>query len=95
MSAADSGESEAKPTTILILGREYRVRSDDDETHLNSVAAHVDAMLQDLKRTTPDTQDAAILAALNLASDLLRIRDHGTGVSGARIQALIDLVDSV
>ena len=96
MTASDRGESDAKSTTILILGREYRVRSDaDDETHLNTVAAHVDGMLRDLKRTTPDTQDAAILVALNIASDLLRIRDHGTGVSGARIQALIDLVDSV
>lgn len=88
-------ESDEKPVTIVVLGREYRVRSDADEGHLTTVAAHVDAMLRDLQRTTPDTQDAAILAALNIASDLLRIRDHGTGVSSVRIQALIDLVDSV
>ncbi len=101
MMASGPSDSEAKSTTILILGREYRVRCDADETHLNPVAAHVDSVLRDLQRTTPDTQDAAILAALNIASDLLRIRDHGTGgtggtgVSDARIQALIDLVDSV
>ncbi len=35
-----------------------------------------------------------ILAALNLASDLVQLLDNGVGASPARIQALIDLVDS-
>lgn len=85
----------AKILTIKILGREYRVRSDADEAHLTQVAGHVDGVLRDIQRNTPDTQDAAILAALNIASDLLQARERGTGISPGRIQALIELADSV
>lgn len=81
-------------TTIKILGKEYRLRSDADPEHLEQVAIQVDRMLRDVQRSTPDTQDAAILAALNLASELLKLREAG-GVEPGRIQALIDLVDSV
>ncbi len=80
--------------TVKILGKEYRIRSDVDPEHLERVAKHVDQLLRDAQRGTPDTQDAAILVALNLASDLLRLRDGGIGLPPERIQALIDLVDS-
>ena len=81
-------------TTLKILGKEYRIRSDVDSEHLERVAKHVDELLRDAERSTPDTQDAAILVALNLASDLLRMRDAGVGLPPDRLQALIDLVDS-
>lgn len=79
---------------IKILGQEYRVRSDAEAAHLETVAEYVDGVLRELRRTTPDTQDAAILAALNIASDLLMLRDRA-GIPADRVRALIDLVESV
>ncbi len=81
-------------TTIKILGKEYRVRSDAETGHIERVAEHVDKLLRDAQLGTPDTQDAAILVALNLASDLFRLQQGGVGLPPERIQALIDLVDS-
>jgi cell division protein ZapA (FtsZ GTPase activity inhibitor) len=89
---SDSDSREA--IAIKILGQEYRVRSDAEAAHLEIVAEYVDGVLRKLRRTTPDTQDAAILAALNIASDLLMLRDQA-GIPADRVQALIDLVESV
>jgi cell division protein ZapA (FtsZ GTPase activity inhibitor) len=89
MSAANGGRS----MVIKILDREYRVRTDADREHLEAVAAYVDGVLREVRQSTPDTQDASVLAALNIASELLRTRDS-VAVPRERIQALIDLVDS-
>ena len=81
-------------TTIKVLGKEYRIKAGSDPEHLQTVAEFVDQTLREVQRSTPDTQDAAILVALNIASDLLRLRGGVSTVEPARIQALIDLVDS-
>ena len=80
--------------SIKILGKEYRIRTDADPEHIEQVARYVDELLREVQRTTPDTQDSAILVALNLASDLIRLRAGGAGVPVARIRALIELVES-
>ena len=81
-------------STIRILGQEYRVRSDQDPRHLEQVAEYVNEVLGEVRQATPDTQDAAVLTALNLASELLRLREANV-VPDERIHALIELVDSV
>ena len=81
-------------STIKILGQEYRVRSDQDPQHLEMVAAYVNEVLGEVRQATPDTQDAAVLTALNLASELVRLRESSL-VPEERIQALIELVDSL
>ena len=81
-------------STIKILGQEYRVRSDQDPLHLEMVAAYVNEILGEVRQATPDTQDAAVLTALNLASELVRLRESNL-VPEERIQALIELVDSL
>jgi cell division protein ZapA (FtsZ GTPase activity inhibitor) len=81
------------PTTIKLLGKEYRIRSEMDPEHLQRVAEYVDRVLREVRASTPDTQDAAILTALNIASELMSTRGL-TAVPSERIQALIDLVDS-
>jgi cell division protein ZapA (FtsZ GTPase activity inhibitor) len=77
---------------VKILGREYRLRGEPDEAHLGEVVTYLEDILQKMQKNTPDTQDAAILAALNVASELLRTRE-GTPQAD-RIQSLIDLVES-
>jgi cell division protein ZapA (FtsZ GTPase activity inhibitor) len=86
-------ERGGRRVTIKILEREYRIRSDAEPEHLEAVAAHVDRVLREVRRSTPDTQDAAVLAALNIASELLRSRNL-VAVPRERIQELIELVDS-
>ena len=77
---------------VKILGREYRLRGEPDEGHLDDVVSYLGGILQEVQKSTPDTQDAAILAALNVASELLRLRE--TTPQADRIQSLIDLVES-
>ena len=79
--------------TIKIMGHEYRIHSDSDPEHLQAVAHYVDRVLREVSESTKDTQDAAVLAALNVASELLELRQL-EAVPRERIQALIDLVDS-
>ena len=81
--------------SIKILGKEYRIKTDADPEHIEQVAAYVDQVMQDVQRNTPDTQNAAVLAALNIASELMRARSASLTIDGERIRALIELVDSV
>jgi len=88
--ARDKG---GRRTTVKILEREYRIRSDADPAHLEAVATYVDQVLREVRQSTPDTQDASVLAALNIASELLRTRQLVT-VPRERILELIDLIES-
>ena len=81
-------------TAVRILGREYRIRNARDPEHARAVAAHVDGVLREILAASPETQDAPMLAALNIASDLLLCQEE-IGVPRERIQALLDLIDSV
>ncbi len=89
---------EAKPgpgkrTTLKILGREYRIRTDEGEEHIAAVSEYVDGILREVRKTSPDTQDAAVLGILNIASELLRTRDSVI-VPRERVQALIEQIES-
>jgi len=86
----------ARVTAVRILGREYRIRNAGDPDHAHAVAAYVDQMLREIQASLPDTQDAPILAALNIASELLMLRGYGhSAIPDERVQAMIDLIDSV
>jgi cell division protein ZapA (FtsZ GTPase activity inhibitor) len=89
-----NGASRRVAVPIKILGREYRVRSDAEAAHLERVASYVDGVLREIQRGTPDTHDAAILAALNIASDLLALQSDREDVPRARLRALLELVES-
>lgn len=84
----------ARSVTVKILGREYRVRSDEESKHLEEVASYVDRVLREVQgRSDSDTQATAILAAMNIASDLVRMRQL-VAFDPERIRSLIDLVES-
>ena len=89
-----SPPDDSRGVAIKIMGHEYRVKGEEDAEHLQAVANYVDGMIREMSESTPDTQDAAILAALNIASELLGIHKAHEIVSRARIQSLIDFVDS-
>lgn len=90
--------------SVRILGQEYRIRSDADEEAVQRVAVLVDETMAKIRaRTrTVDTLDLAVLAALNLANELLALREGrspsaaiGAAIDPERIGALIRLVESV
>ena len=69
-------------TTVHIYGQQYTVRSEDDPQHVQRVAAYVDGRMREVARGSAQVTSmrVAILAALNIADELLRERDasnHG------------------
>jgi cell division protein ZapA (FtsZ GTPase activity inhibitor) len=92
-----------RSVAVSILGHEYKIRSDADEAWLQRVAGCVDsAMTQIRERTgTVDTLDIAILTSLNLAREVLSLRDTAdalpsgaTAVDEGRLRSLIELVET-
>jgi cell division protein ZapA len=88
-----------RSVSIRILGHEYRIRTEADPADLSHVARLVDETMSRLRDRTGvvDSLDLAIMAALNLARDLLAERGarQGTDVSTDRIRALADHVEQV
>lgn len=61
-------------TQITIRGRQYTLRSDEDDDDLNEVAAYVDGKMADVAKGSFDEYTVALLAALNIASEYHRFR---------------------
>lgn len=88
--------------TVQIQGQAYRIASDGDPTGQQKVqraAALVDETMAKIRERTGtiDTQNLAILAALNIANRF--VSGHGPApsddvVDSGRIRALIELVES-
>lgn len=70
--------SERRSVRVRIVGEEYTLRSDSDEAHTRAVAQHVDAAIRQVMSSGAviETHKAAILAALQLADELLRLRER-------------------
>lgn len=86
---------------VTVMGHEYRIRTDADETALRQLAEFVDTrMRQVTARTgTVDSLDVAVLASLNLGRELLGLRQqlHRTGGRVAeeeRLRGLIEFAES-
>lgn len=78
--------SEARTTSVHILGHEYRIRSTEDGKFVREVALYVDEMMHQIssKMTTGTTSQIAVLAALNIAEELFRERRNGGNRADAR-----------
>ncbi|MEN8183999.1 MAG: cell division protein ZapA [Myxococcota bacterium] len=87
---------------VSILGHEYRVRSDADESVVRSAATLVDETMGRIRQRTGtvDSLDLAVLAALNLANRLVSRGEAPKRWAAPapeddeRLQALIELVES-
>lgn len=83
--------------SVEIAGQLYRIRSDAEEESLQRLAAYVDrAMGRVRERTgTVDSLDVAVLTCLNLAREILSLRDQRGIVAGDRnLRTLIERVES-
>jgi len=87
--------------SVCIRGQEFRILSDDDEEFLQRVAGYLDETMKTVeKRTgTVDSLDIALLTGLNLARELVRIREEQApslaGVLPERLRSLTDRVEAV
>ncbi len=84
---------------VRIYGEEYSIRSKDDPAYVNRVAAYVDEKMNEVANSTQviSTSKIAILAALNIADEYMRLREE-TGLQEETVNRvvgeLIKLLDS-
>ena len=71
---------------VIISGREYTLRTEDDPSYVRDLARMVDERLENLASAskTVDSGRLAVLAALNLADEYCRLKKEYT----SRIQEL-------
>ncbi len=84
-----------EPVEVEILGQRLRLTSDDGHEHVQEVARTVDARMRTLieaHRGVPQLQ-LALLVALNIGSDLAKLRDEFVEVS-ARLEAISEQIDA-
>jgi len=86
------------PVPVTIYGQVYSLRSDENPSHLEDLAALVDTQMREVaERTrTADTAKIAVLAALNLADQLRRAErraDDSVRVFEERAQAMVALLE--
>ena len=64
-------------TTVRVAGKEYTIASYDSEVHVKRVASYVDRKMSELSLATrlPQAQ-LAVLAAVNIADDMLKAHDE-------------------
>lgn len=90
--------TETQSTTVEILGREYRIRSEADASYIQEVAKYVDTKLREVSQgtTLPASDRVAVLAAMNIADELFQLRRASTEEFSSierRTQSLIRLLD--
>jgi cell division protein ZapA (FtsZ GTPase activity inhibitor) len=92
-----------KSIAVRIAGHEYKLLSDGDDETMQQIASYVDrAMKRVRERTgTVDTLDVSVLTCLNLAREILTLRDAKDDADDAdnatndeRIRALIERVET-
>lgn len=87
-----------RSVSVRILGHEYRIRTDADPAGLARVANLVDATMQKLRDRTGavDSLDLAIMAALNLARDLVAERQqrHRQDDGADRLASIADRLET-
>lgn len=71
--------SEVRTTSVVILGRDYKIRTTESEEFVRDVARFVDEMMNRIssKMSSGTTSQIAVLAALNIAEELFRERRNG------------------
>jgi cell division protein ZapA (FtsZ GTPase activity inhibitor) len=87
-----------KSVAVRIAGHDYKILSDGDPASLQQVASYVDrAMNRVRERTgTVDTLDVSVLTCLNLAREVLALRqEKNESVEDDRMRSLIERIETV
>ncbi|MBT5550872.1 MAG: cell division protein ZapA [Nitrospina sp.] len=83
---------------IKIYGKTYSLKSSSSEVDAEEVAAYVDSRMKELAiaRSKTSTLDLAILTALNIAQELMELKNQANSrqeVEGEKIQQLVEALD--
>lgn len=65
---------------VQILGQVFTVVSDDGEEHVRAVAAEVDRRMREVTGRGQPAFTAAVMAALNIASEFQKLQDKYRGI---------------
>ncbi len=88
---------ERELVAIRIRGQEYRVRNDGDAESLQRIVAYLNETMARVEQRTGtiDSLGVATLTALNLARELVELReDGGVPADTGRLQELIELAET-
>lgn len=68
---------------VYILGQKYTVRGDATEEYIQTVASFVDAKIKEVYSNAPNVTPlkASILAALNIADELHRLKEDQENIA--------------
>ncbi|MGQ9695701.1 MAG: cell division protein ZapA [Thermodesulfobacteriota bacterium] len=85
---------------LEILGREYNIKSDEEEERVKKVGEYINRKVREITQATSNisTLNIVILTALNIANDyfdLLEEKEELKRVLGAKTGHLAELIQSV
>lgn len=81
---------------VEIFGSTYTVKGDTDPAYVRDLARYVDERMRSLSRKSPHAigvQKIAVLAALNIADELFKLRRRGQDVDKMIVEKTADLFD--
>jgi len=87
----------ANSKKIQIYGKTYSLKSSSSEVDAEEVAAYVDSRMKELAnvRGKTSTLDLAILAALNIAQELMELKNQAGAKEEAEGETLRQLVEAL
>ena len=88
----------ANSKKIQIYGKTYSLKSSSSEVDAEEVAAYVDSRMKELAnvRGKTSTLDLAILAALNIAQELMELKNQAGAneeAEGEKLRQLVEALD--
>lgn len=91
-----------RSVSVRIRGQDFRIRSEENEESLRRVASYLDETMARVEQRTGtvDSLGVAMLTALNLAREVLELRELGGGgdsraiADPAALRSLIELAES-
>ncbi len=87
--------SNKKSIAVRIAGHNYKILSEGDGESLREIARYVDAAMDRVRQRTGtvDTLDISVLTCLNLAREILTMREQSGSVEDGRLRTLIERVE--
>ncbi|MBI4127020.1 MAG: cell division protein ZapA [Deltaproteobacteria bacterium] len=87
-----------KAIEVSIMGQKLQVKSENSDTYISKVAEFVDQKMKEVQQSTKSVSslNVAILAAMNITDEYLRIRDRKEQKNKAleqKVQDLVELID--
>lgn len=94
--ASEPGSFDRSSVDVSIEGQVYTIRSELSSTQVTHLAEFVDGMMREIRTKTPTIAPTrvAILAALNIAEELFRVREQ-CALAAQRTGELVELIEQM